>query len=300
MKKIAVLGSINIDYFVESKVLPKAGETVSGENFFMNFGGKGANQAVAASRLGGDVALFGSIGNDDQKNVLLNHFKSEHINVEHLNIVEDVSTGAAFIQLHESENRIIVVPGANQYTNEDYAKSRLDELLEYDLFIFQLEIPLQTLEFLIPILHSHGKTTILDPAPAQLLSDELLEKTTYITPNEHEVSIITNHDGPVDELLMKYPNKLIVTCGEDGVKYHNGEKIIHIPARKVEAIDTTGAGDTFTGAFAVALSEGMPLEDCITYGSYAGSLAVMKKGAQSGMPFKHEMGQLVREGRGSH
>lgn len=297
MKKIAVLGSINIDYFVESNVLPKAGETVSGKKFFMNFGGKGANQAVAASRLGGDVTLFGSIGNDDQKHVLLDHFENENINVEHLNIVEDVSTGAAFIQLHGSENRIIVVPGANQYTNEDYVKSRLDELLKYDLFIFQLEIPLSTLEFLIPILHSHGKTTILDPAPAQLLSDELLEKITYITPNEHEVSVITEIGGSLDELLAKYPNKLIVTCGEHGVKYHNGEKIIHISARKVEAVDTTGAGDTFTGAFAVALSEGMPLEDCITYGSLAGSLAIMKKGAQSGMPFKHEMEQIVHEGR---
>ncbi|MCM3740582.1 ribokinase [Oceanobacillus luteolus] len=298
MKKIAVFGSVNIDYFVESKILPKAGETVSGENFFMNFGGKGANQAVAAARLGGDVALFGSIGNDDQKNILLEHFKEENVDVNYLNVRNDVSTGAAFIQLCESENRIIIVPGANQYTNRKYSEQHLENLLNYDLFVFQLEVPVDALEYLIPILHSHNKTIILDPAPAQLLSNEILEKITYITPNEHEVSIITDDIGDKDGLLAKYPNKLIVTCGKYGVKYHNGKEVVTVPARRVKAIDTTGAGDTFTGAFAVALSEGMPLHDCIVYGTYAGSLAVMKKGAQSGMPRKHEMNELLeKEGR---
>lgn len=295
MKKIAVFGSINIDYFVESHTLPKFGETVTGENFFMNFGGKGANQAVAASRLGGEVAMFGSIGNDEQKAVLLNHFREENINVNYLNIVDDISTGAAFIQLHESENRIIIVPGANQYTNLQYSKGMLESLLAFDIFIFQLEIPLEALAYLIPILHSHNKIIILDPAPARILPNELLDKVTYLTPNEHEVSIITNHAGNLEEILTRYPHKLLVTCGKEGVKYHNGEQVVSVPARNVEAIDTTGAGDSFTGAFAVALSEGKTLKDCIAYGTYAGSLAVMKKGAQSGMPFKHEMEQLVKE-----
>lgn len=296
MKKIAVIGSINIDYFVESKILPKFGETVTGENFFMAFGGKGANQAVAAARLGGDVTLFGSIGNDEQKAVLLNHFNKENINIDHLNIVEDVSTGAAFIQLHNSENRIIIVPGANQYTDVSYLERNLDLLLDFDVFLFQMEIPIETIEFLVPLLHEQNKTIILDPAPAQRLSGELLEKITYMTPNEHEFSIVINDKSEIEDVLERYPNKLIITQGEKGVTFHNGESMVNIPARTTTAVDTTGAGDTFTGAFTVGISEGKPLEDCIRFGTYAASLAVMKKGAQSGMPLKEELEKLVNEG----
>lgn len=296
MKKIAVIGSINIDYFVESKTLPKFGETVTGENFFMAFGGKGANQAIAAARLGGDVTFFGSIGNDEQKAVLLNHFTKENINIEHLNIVEGVSTGAAFIQLHNSENRIIIVPGANQFTDVKYMEQNLASLLEYDVFLFQIEIPLETMEYLIPILHEQKKTIIMDPAPAQRLAPQLLEKITYLTPNEHEYSIVTNEHQDMADVLKKYPNKLIITCGEKGVVFYNGEEVVKIPAQKADAVDTTGAGDTFTGAFTVGISEGKPLEECIRFGTYASSLAVMKKGAQSGMPFKHELEKLMKKG----
>lgn len=296
MKKIAVIGSINIDYFVESKTLPKFGETVTGENFFMAFGGKGANQAIAAARLGGDVTFFGSIGNDEQKAVLLNHFTKENINIEHLNIVEGVSTGAAFIQLHNSENRIIIVPGANQFTDVKYMEQNLASLLEYDVFLFQIEIPLETMEYLIPILHEQKKTIIMDPAPAQRLAPQLLEKITYLTPNEHEYSIVTNEHQEMADVLKKYPNKLIITCGEKGVVFYNGEEVVKIPAQKADAVDTTGAGDTFTGAFTVGISEGKPLEECIRFGTYASSLAVMKKGAQSGMPFKHELEKLMKKG----
>jgi ribokinase len=296
VKKIAVIGSINIDYFVESEILPKFGETVTGENFFMAFGGKGANQAVAAARLGGDVTLFGSIGNDEQKAVLLNHFEKENINIDYLNIVDSVSTGAAFIQLHNSENRIIIVPGANQYTDRSYLEQNLERLLEFDVFLFQMEIPLETIEFLVPLLHEQNKIIILDPAPAQRLSEELIEKITYMTPNEHEFSIVTNENRDIKDVLEKYPNKLIITQGEKGVALHNGEEIVSIPARTATAVDTTGAGDTFTGAFTVGISEGKPLEECIRFGTYAASLAVMKKGAQSGMPLKMDLEKLVSEG----
>ncbi len=295
MQRIAVVGSINIDYFVESKRLPKFGETVTGENFFMDFGGKGANQAVAAARLGGDVTLFGSIGNDEQKGVLLDHFRNEKVNIDHLNVVEGISTGAAFIQLHNSENRIIIIPGANQFSNAIYAEQISKSLVNYDVFLLQLEIPLETLEYLIPILYEHNKTIILDPAPAQVLNEELLEKVTYLTPNEHEFSVVMNKQSEMANVLKKYPNKLIVTCGKDGVKFHNGEKVVNIPARKVQAVDSTGAGDTFTGAFTVAVSKGKPLVECIQYGTYAASLSVMKKGAQSGMPYQEEIDEIIKE-----
>lgn len=296
MKKIAVFGSINIDYFVESQHLPNFGETVYGDDFFMSFGGKGANQAVAAARLGGEVTLFGSIGNDEQKNVLINHFKKERVNVDHLNSVDGISTGAAFIQLYDGDNRIIIVPGANHYTNQAYMMESLAALLEHDIFIFQLEIPLEPVEALINILHQHHKIIILDPAPMQQLTAELIEQVTYLTPNEHEVEMIVGQTDRLEDKLSEYPNQMLVTFGADGVKYHDGKEVITVPSRKVKAVDTTGAGDTFTGAFAVALSEGKPLKECIEFGTIAGSLSVTKKGAQSGMPLRSEIQDIVTEG----
>lgn len=294
MRKIAVVGSINIDYFVESGRLPKFGETVVGENFFMAFGGKGANQAVAAARVGGDVTLFGSIGDDGQKNILLRHFEKEKIRTEFINAVDDLSTGTAFIQLHNSENRIIVFPGANQCTNADYSEEMLAALLTRDVFLFQLEVPLETMEYLIPILHEHQKTIIFDPSPAEVLHEDLIEKVTYLTPNEHEFSTVMNNRYSLEEALEKYPKKLIITCGEKGAMFHDGDKVVTVPARKVEAVDTTGAGDTFTGAFTVAVSEGKPIEECIFYGTLAASIAVTKKGAQLGMPYRAEVDRLVK------
>lgn len=300
MKKIAVFGSINIDYFVESQVLPNFGETVYGDDFFLSFGGKGANQAVAAARLGGDVSLFGSIGNDEQKNLLLSHFKKEHVNIDHLNIVDGVSTGAAFIQLHNGDNRIIIVPGANHQTNQTYMKESLAALLEHDIFVFQLEVPLETVTELIEILHQNQKTIILDPAPMQQLPLDLIDKVTFLTPNEHEVATIIGDSVQLEDKIGGYINQMIVTFGAEGVKYHDGQQIVTVPSRKVKAIDTTGAGDTFTGAFAVALSEGKSLRECIEFGTIAGSLSVTKKGAQSGMPLRTEIQSILTEGGNSN
>lgn len=292
MKKIAVFGSVNIDYFVESQQLPNAGETIYGENFFLSFGGKGANQAVAAARLGGQVSLFASIGNDTHKDLLLSHFEKEQVNVEHLNIVDGVSTGAAFIQLHGGDNRIIIVPGANQETNDNYLADSLDALLAHDIFVFQLEVPLETMVSLINILHHHQKIIILDPAPMQALPTELIDKVTYLTPNEHEVTTMVEDSTQLDDEMKRYANKLLVTFGAEGVKYHNGQDLVRVPSRKVKVVDTTGAGDTFTGAFAVALSEGKPLKECIEFGTLAGSLSVTKKGAQAGMPLRTDIQAL--------
>ncbi len=294
MKKIAVFGSINIDYFVESQHLPNFGETVYGENFFMSFGGKGANQAVAAARLGGNVSLFGSIGNDEQKDLLLSHFEIEHVNIEHLNIVDGLSTGAAFIQLHDGDNRIIIVPGANQQTNQAYMEASLTALLTHDIFVFQLEVPLDAVTELIDILHQHGKTIILDPAPMRALPLNLIDKITYLTPNEHEVAAIIGESVQLEDKLAEYSNQMLVTLGEAGVKYHDGKQIVTIPSRKVKAVDTTGAGDTFTGAFAVALADGKSLKECIEFGTLASSLSVTKKGAQAGMPLRSELDDLLK------
>ncbi|WP_370224605.1 ribokinase [Cytobacillus sp.] len=295
MQRIAVVGSINMDYFIESEVLPKLGETVLGENFFLSIGGKGANQAVAAARLGGDVSLFGSVGDDENSDLIIKKLEKENINLVNLQSVKGLPTGAAFIELCQSENRIIVVPGANTHTNVDYVKKTAAELLNYDVIVFQLETPLEMIEYLVPLLYEQGKTIIINPAPAQTLSQELINKVTYITPNEHEYKLVFNTNDSMEELLEKYPNKLIITCGTEGVRFFDGTEIKLVPSIKVIPVDTTGAGDTFSGAFAVAIAEGNCLEDSIRFGNIAAGLSVTKKGAQTGMPKRNDVTQFVKE-----
>ncbi|MCS0670474.1 ribokinase [Cytobacillus firmus] len=295
MQRIAVVGSINMDYFIESEVLPKLGETVLGENFFLSIGGKGANQAVAAARLGGDVSLFGSVGDDENSDLIIKKLEKENINLVNLQSVKGLPTGAAFIELCQSENRIIVVPGANTHTNVDYVKKTATELLNYDVIVFQLETPLDMIEYLVPLLYEQGKTIIINPAPALTLSQELINKVTYVTPNEHEYKLVFNTNDSMEELLKKYPNKLIITCGSEGVRFFDGTEIKLVPSIKVIPVDTTGAGDTFSGAFAVAIAEGNCLEDSIRFGNIAAGISVTKKGAQTGMPKRNDVTQFVKE-----
>lgn len=314
MAKIAVVGSINLDYVVETDILPNAGETVLGRNYFFSHGGKGANQAVAAARLGANVSMFGSLGQDETGYSYKKHLESQQVCVSHIQDVENVPSGVAFIEVCDSENRIIVVAGANDYTDVSYIKKVKDELLEYDVIVFQLETPLEMLEYIVPILHEQGKTVILDPAPAQRLSQELIDQVTYLTPNEHEYRIVfgktdsktdvasqsdeghrtekktTDEDeSEIEKWLKKYPNKLIITCGSDGVRYFDGENIITIPSLEVTSVDSTGAGDTFSGAFAVGIAEGKSLYDSVQFATVAAGISVLKKGAQSGMPTRAEV-----------
>jgi ribokinase len=294
MKKIAVVGSINIDYFVEANVLPEKGETVLGNQFFMSLGGKGANQAVAASRLGAKVSFFGSIGSDENSNYVIKMLQKEKVDITHLNVAKNSHTGVAFIEICQSENRIVVIPGANRETNISYIARLLDKILEHDIIVLQLETPLEMIEHLVPKLFEKGKTILLNPAPALLIRKEILDKVTYLIPNEHEYQIVMNEKGTMEQLLKKFSNKLLITCGINGVKFFDGKTLVQVPAHKVDAVDTTGAGDTFCGAFAVALSEGKDLVDCIEFGNLAAGLSVKKKGAQSGMPFREEINLFVR------
>lgn len=296
MKKIAVVGSINSDYFVEADMLPKTGETILGNNFFRALGGKGANQAVAASRLGAQVTFFGSVGNDDNGNFAKDSFLLENVETSFLNAVNNAHTGAAFVEISNSENRIIVIPGANSHTNEKYVKSHLEQILMHDIFIFQLEIPMETIEYLIPILYENQKIIIVNPAPSQHIKQDILEKITYLTPNEHEYQLVLDQsDSKMEDALSKFPNKLVITCGQEGVKFFDGSRIVNVPARTVQAVDTTGAGDTFCGAFAVALAEGKDLSECIRFGNIAAALSVQKKGAQAGMPYRKDLDQIFKK-----
>lgn len=293
MPNIAVVGSISMDLVAVSKKRPKAGETVIGEAFHTIPGGKGANQAVAAARLGANVAMVGVVGNDDYGTVVRKNLENERIFIDYVVPVTDRTTGIAHIVLAEEDNSIVVVQGANALVNKSVVDRSKDLLVKADMVVLQLEIPLETVKYVLAICEEHNIPVMLNPAPAQVLSEEILEKATYITPNEHECRIVLDDfTSPIEDLLAKYPNKLLMTEGSNGVRFHNGTEIVHVPSIAVDVVDTTGAGDTFNGALAVALSEGETLQKAIRFANIAGGLSVTKLGAQGGMPTRDRVREV--------
>ncbi|WP_191562539.1 ribokinase [Metabacillus idriensis] len=284
MNKIAVVGSLNIDLVAVTDVSPKMGETVIGKDFSMYPGGKGANQAVAGARLGGDIEIFGTIGDDQHGHMLERQLKNDRVSTSSLQKRSDVPTGCALIEICNAHNRIIVVPGANGKTDEAYLKSSMNAILNADVILLSMEIPLPSIEYLVEELYEHNKTIVLNPAPAVHLSEELMSKVTYLLPNEYEAEIIFGGTLSEDAALKRYPNKLLITKGEKGVTFFNEEEIETIPSIIVNPVDTTGAGDTFAGAFSYAISDGLPVKEAIRFAAIAAGLSVEKKGAQSGMP----------------
>ncbi|AZJ18877.1 ribokinase [Bacillus wiedmannii] len=293
MPNIAVVGSISMDLVAVSKKRPKAGETVIGEAFHTIPGGKGANQAVAAARLGANVAMVGAVGNDNYGTVVRNNLENERVFIDYVVPVTDTATGIAHIVLAEEDNSIVVVQGANALVNESVVDRSKDLLIKADMVVLQLEIPLETVKYVLAICEEHNIPVMLNPAPAQVLSEDILEKATYITPNEHECRIVLDDfTSPIEGLLAKYPNKLLITEGSKGVRFHNGTEIVHVPSIAVDVVDTTGAGDTFNGALAVALSEGETLQKAIRFANIAGGLSVTKLGAQGGMPTRDRVREV--------
>ncbi|MDC2866930.1 ribokinase [Bacillus sp. BP-3] len=293
MPNIVVVGSISVDLVAISKKRPKAGETVIGEAFHTVPGGKGANQAVAAVRLGANVAMVGAIGNDNYGKLVRKNLENEHIFNEYVEAVTHETTGVAHIVLAEEDNSIIVVQGANRSVNEQLVNRAKDLLTKADMVVLQLEIPLKTVKYVLHICEEHQIPVILNPAPAQKLPKEVLQKATYITPNEHECRIVLDDfTSPIELLLEKYPNKLLMTEGRNGVRFHNGKEVVHVPSISVEVVDTTGAGDTFNGALAVAIAEGEELQQAICFANIAAGISVTKLGAQGGMPSRDKLREV--------
>lgn len=289
MNKIAVIGSINIDYFIETNIFPKKGETIEAKNMQLMFGGKGANQAIAAGKLNGAVTFFGSVGDETESIRITENFNAHGVDTTYIQKVNNVNTGSAFVFSSQLDNRIILIEGANKYTNKQYLKQHLKEILAHDIFLLQFEIPFEAIEYIIPILAEHNKTIIVDPAPAKYVSPELINHVNYLLPNEHEVELLFNDQEPMEDRLIELANKLIVTNGEKGVTYSNGSNIINIPSISTEVVDTTGAGDTFAGAFSVAIAEEQTIEKSIMLGIKAASYSISKRGAQSGMPSRKDL-----------
>ena len=288
MVKIVVVGSSSIDLVVTSEKRPAAGETVLGEAFSTVPGGKGANQAVAAARLGAEVTMIGRVGDDVYGSTILKNLNINGVNTSYVEPVPDIASGTAHITLAEGDNSIIVVKGANDWITPEYVQKARAVIKNADIVMIQQEIPEETVEYTARLCKELGIKLLLNPAPARLLSEEVIENTTYLTPNEHECSILFAGINRTD-VLKKYPNKLFITEGEKGVRYFDGSVEKVIPSFSVKAVDTTGAGDTFNGAFAVAVAEGKSYEESLKFANKAAAISVTKFGAQGGMPTRAEV-----------
>lgn len=294
MKKIAVVGSINIDQTVTAERIPLKGETLPGGNLRYIPGGKGANQAVAMAKLGAQVEMFGCVGDDENGRKMIENLAANHVETDNIKIVSGIPTGIAIITVGENDNTIIVVEGANGQVNRDYIDSIKEILLGYDMVVLQHEIPLDTVRYVVELCTSHGIPTLLNPAPAAEVPMETIEKVTYLTPNEHEAVLIFGKERSTEDLLKAYPEKLIITQGSRGVSVglKKGE-VLNVPARKAEVVDTTGAGDTLNGAFCVKIMEGCNIAEALEYANTAASLSIGKFGAQSGMPTAKELAEIL-------
>ena len=299
VNRIVVIGSSNTDMVIKTSKLPFPGETILGGDFFMNPGGKGANQAVAAARLGGDVTFIAKTGNDLFGKEAIQLFQMENIKTDHILTDASHPSGVALITVDENgENCIVVAPGANSSLNlEDIEKAK-EELLNAEIVLMQLEIPIDTVDYAANLAFNEGKRVVLNPAPAVPLSDDLLSKLYMITPNETEAEILTGitvHDTEsailaAKILYAKGIKVVVITLGSRGALIYSGDVPKLVAAPKVIALDTTAAGDVFNGALCVALSEGMELEKGVEFACRAAAISVTRMGAQTSAPYRHEIG----------
>ena len=298
MKKIIVIGSSNVDMVVRTSHLPAPGETILGGEFFMNQGGKGANQAVAIKRLGGNLIFMAKLGNDVLGRQSVGYFKKEGIDTRYIALDEDSASGVALISVDDhAENSIVVASGANMLLNEQDVDKMLEEMCEGDILLMLLEIPLQTVEYAARKAFGKGVKVVLNPAPARSLPKELFRHLYMVTPNRIEAEMLTGikiaNDADVEkvaeEICAMGVKNVIITLGSKGCLIREEGVSYRIDAFKVEPVDTTAAGDTFNGALCVGLSEGMDLKQAAVMASKASSIAVTRMGAQSSIPYREEL-----------
>ncbi|MCK8924692.1 ribokinase [Haemophilus influenzae] len=296
-KTLTILGSINADHVISVPYFAKPGETLTGQNYQIAYGGKGANQAVAAARLGAKVAFISCIGSDSIGETMKNAFAKEGIDTTHINTVSQEMTGMAFIQVAKSsENSIVLASGANAHLGEMVVRQSEAQIAQSDCLLMQLETPLSGVELAAQIAKKNGVKVVLNPAPAQILSDELLSLIDIITPNETEAEILTGvtvtDEQSAVEAASVFHDKgietVMITLGAKGVFVSRKGKSRIIKGFCVQAIDTTAAGDTFNGGFVTALLEEKSFDEAIRFGQAAAAISVTKKGAQSSIPTRQE------------
>jgi ribokinase len=298
MSRIIVIGSSNTDMVIKSNKLPAPGETILGGTFLMNPGGKGANQAVAAARLGGKVTFVTKIGNDMFGSEAIDLFGSENIDTRYI-INDPINpSGVALITVDENgENSIVVAPGSNGTLSAYDINEEVFDNEAADIYLMQLEIPLGTVEFVAQKALLKNNRVILNPAPARPLSDDLLSYIHIVTPNETEAELLTgikvtdslSAQKASDELHNKGVKNVVITMGSSGAHISTGSVSKMVSVVPTKAIDTTAAGDVFNGALAVALSEGKDLEEAVIFANKASAISVTRMGAQASAPYRNEI-----------
>lgn len=303
MSKIVVVGSSNTDMVVKTSKFPVPGETILGGEFFMFSGGKGANQAVAAARMGSEVTFICKTGDDIFGRRSIEEFKKEGINTKHIASDSKKASGTALILVDESgENEIVVASGANDTLDIADITGAKSELERSDIILLQLEIPIETVLYTARLGYQLGKKVILNPAPACKLPSELFQYLFLITPNETEAEILTGIKvtdkvtaaRAADKLLEMGVQNTIITMGFEGAFFKNKSAELHVKAPKVSVVDTTGAGDVFNGVLAVQLTNGSDWRESITSACKAASISVTRMGAQASMPYRSDIEESVQ------
>ncbi|WP_300343452.1 ribokinase [Fusobacterium sp.] len=296
MKKIVVVGSINMDLVTICNRVPEGGETLFGEEFFQVPGGKGANQAVAIGKLGTDVTMLGKVGKDSFGKDLIEAMKKSGVKTEHIKEGEKATGIAKIIVEKNGQNRILVVAGANSEVDREYIDEHLDVIRDCDVLVAQLEIPIETVAYALEKAKEFGKMTILNPAPARELSEDIIRNSDLIIPNESELALMTGMKTDTHEEIKEAGEKLlnlgvkdlIVTLGSKGSLHLNREVCEFHSAYKVKAVDTTAAGDSFIGGLVREL-KGNNLSEAIEFATKVSAIAVTKKGAQTSIPTREEV-----------
>lgn len=293
---LLVVGSANMDMVIRGDCIPAPGETVIGGQFQQAFGGKGANQAVAAARMGGAVTLLASLGTDTLGDEQTNAFQQENICVEWIHRTNEYPSGVALILVDRNgENCISVAPGANNELTAERVLSHKAEFNRFSCVLLQLEIPLESVALSIQIARTNHQTIILDPAPVPQngLSDDCLSGVDFILPNEHEISQLTgitdSYEKAGKHLIERGVRNVLITLGSEGVLWVSADGTTQYPAPLVTAVDTTAAGDAFAGAFAVAFAQGNEIDAAIQFGQQAAALSVTRPGAQPSLPRRDEI-----------
>jgi ribokinase len=300
--EILVIGSMNMDLVVSTDRRPNVGETILGNTFSTYPGGKGANQAVAAARLGAQVRMIGCVGQDDFGDTLLQNFQNNYVDTTYVKRSQTRETGIALITVdRDGENSIIVIPGANHNLQPDDLNQLESEFTPAGILLIQLEIPLAVVVHAIRLGHKHKMSIILNPAPAQPLPDDLYPLLDYLIPNESELSLLTGCPDVGEAAIRscavllrdKGLRNLLLTRGEAGTWLFTPKREAQLGAFPVQVVDTTAAGDAFIGGFATALAEGQSVDKAIRFGSAAGALAVTRPGAQTSLPNRAEVDQFL-------
>jgi ribokinase len=293
MARVVVVGSINMDLVTETDQFPRLGETLFGKRFAQYPGGKGANQAVAAARLGAEVTMIGCVGADAFGEQMKAILAREGVDTRWVSTGRE-ATGIAAITLSAGDNAIVVVPGANHELSATDIDRAEQAFRDADVVLAQLEIPFATVCHAARVARAHGKPFFLNPAPAVALPDELLDLTTLITPNEHELATALQTPGEDwRAILQRMPGRIAMTLGKEGAYYATPDgQLVHQPGFAVNAVDTTGAGDTFNGALASFWHLGMA--EAIRRANAAGALSVTRPGAQGGMPTLAELERFLQ------